>query len=172
MLKLIGALLIISGCGYAGFTIAKKYRNRPRELHYLRSALQMLETEIAYGATPLPDALELVAARCAKEVAELFSQTREALLSGEGVTAGEAWERALKKFYTHSAINAGDAAILRALGMSLGISDREDQIKHLHLAQEQLKIEIAKAEEEAAKNVKLYNYLGFLGGLSIVIVFI
>ncbi len=172
MLKLIGALLIVGACGYTGFAVAKKYRLRPKELRFLRSALQMLETEIAYGATPLPDAFELVAARCDKSVAALFALTKELLVGGDGITAGEAWNEALNRFQRKSALNSGDAAILRSLGVNLGISDREDQIKHLHLAQEQLRTEAAKAEDEAAKNVKLYNYLGFLGGLTIVLIFI
>jgi stage III sporulation protein AB len=59
---------------------------------------------------------------------------------------------------------------LRSLGSSLGISDRADQIKHLTLAMEQIKLENIKAEDEAARNVKLWNYLGFLGGLVIVMI--
>ncbi|KUK81824.1 MAG: Putative thioredoxin [Pelotomaculum thermopropionicum] len=60
--------------------------------------------------------------------------------------------------------------ILRNLGSSLGISDRDDQIKHLHLAMEQIRAETVAAEEEAARNVKLWSYLGFLGGLLLVLV--
>ncbi|MTI79979.1 MAG: stage III sporulation protein AB [Firmicutes bacterium] len=172
MLKIIGALVILCSCGYAGFSVARDYQRRPKDLRYLQSALQMLETEISYGATPLPDALEQVANRCDKSVAQLFLETRNRLLSGDGITAREALDDTLKKFSRNSAIKNSDASVLRALGTSLGISDREDQVKHLQLAREQLRIEAAKAEEEAAKNVKLYNYLGVLGGLTIILIFI
>ncbi|MBM7855480.1 stage III sporulation protein AB [Desulfohalotomaculum tongense] len=172
MLKLFGAVMVLCACGYAGFSMARNYQQRPKELRCLQSALQMLETEISYGATPLPDALEQVARRSESSVAGLFALTREQLLNGEGITAREAWDEALKQFYRSSAIKAGDAAVLKALGAGLGISDREDQVKHLRLAREQLKIETAKAEEEAVRNVKLYNYLGFLGGLTIVLILI
>ncbi len=164
--------MILSACGYAGLTVAAKYRRRPMELRYLRSALQMLETEISYGATPLPEAMDRVGQRCEAGIAALFSLTRDKLLAGEGVTAREAWDEALAHFYKNSALNRADLAVLKALGSGIGISDRLDQVKHLRLAQEQLKIEEAKAEVEAEKNVKLYNYLGFLGGLTIVIIFI
>ncbi|MEG6615890.1 stage III sporulation protein SpoIIIAB [Peptococcaceae bacterium 1198_IL3148] len=172
MLKLIGAILILLACGYAGFSVARRYQQRPKDLRYLQSALQMLETEITYGATPLPEALETVGLRCQKSVAPLFKTTQAHLLNGEGITAREAWEDAVGQYYRNSAINNSDLTVLKNLGANLGISDREDQVKHLHLAMEQLKIEAAKAEEEAVKNVKLYNYLGFLGGLTIIIIFI
>ncbi|MBO8137305.1 MAG: stage III sporulation protein AB [Desulfotomaculum sp.] len=172
MLKLIGAALILCACACTGFSVARDYRRRPVELRLLQSALQMLETEISYGATPLPDALEQVGKRCESTVSSLFMITSQNLLKGEGITAGEAWEEALKKFHRKSSLKTSDLEVLRVLGSSLGISDREDQVKHLRLAREQLKIEAAKAEEEAAKNVKLYNYLGFLGGLTIILIFI
>jgi stage III sporulation protein AB len=172
MIKLIGSLLVILACGYTGFSIAHRYQQRPKDLRYLQSALQMLETEISYGATPLPDALETISMRCEKSVALLFKKTREKLLNGGGITAREAWDDAVGQYYRHSNISTSDLTVLKNLGANLGISDREDQVKHLHLAMEQLKIEAAKADDEATKNVKLYNYLGFLSGLTIVIIFI
>lgn len=172
MLKLFGAMLIVLACGYAGFAVARRYQRRPKDLRYIQGALQMLETEITYGATPLPEAFDVVSKRCEKGVAVLFATARDNLLTGDGLTAQEAWDDALKVFCQHSAINAGDVAILKALGAGLGISDRADQVKHLHLAREQLRIEAIKAEDEATKYVKLYHYLGFLGGLTIVIIFI
>lgn len=172
MLKLLGAVLVVMACGYAGFTVARRYQRRPKDLRYLQGALQMLETEISYGATPLPEAFDLVSQRCEKGVATLFATARDRLLTGDGVTVREAWGEALEVFARHSAINASDMAVLRALGAVLGISDRADQVKHLNLAREQLRLESVKAEDEAAKYVKLYHYLGFLGGLAIVIIFI
>lgn len=172
MLKLFGAMLIVVACGYAGFAVAHRYQRRPKDIRYLQGALQMLETEITYGATPLPEALDVVSQRCEKGVAVLFATARDKLLMGDGLTAQEAWEESLQVFYQHSAITTGDLAILKALGAGLGISDRADQVKHLHLAREQLRIEALKAEDEAVKYVKLYHYLGFLGGLTIVIIFI
>ncbi len=90
--------------------------------------------------------------------------------SSSGVTAALAWENALINYYPGTALKPQDLSILRSLGSSLGISDREDQVKHLHLTMEQIKTETTGAEEEAARNVKLWSYLGFLGGLMIVMV--
>jgi stage III sporulation protein AB len=130
----------------------------------------MLETEIAYGANHMKEALEQVAARCDKAVAPLFSRAAADLSSSSGITAAAAWENSLCAFYRESTLKPQDLLILRSLGSSLGISDREDQIKHLDLAMEQVKSENIKAEEEAARNVKLWNYLGFLGGLLAVLI--
>lgn len=170
MLKLIGAAMVVAASGLSGLGIAGNYSRRPRELRTLRSALQMLETEVAYGATHLAEALVQVAGRCDRLVEPLFSRAAAELSSSSGVTAALAWENALINYYPGTALKPQDLSILRSLGSSLGISDREDQVKHLHLTMEQIKTETAGAEEEAARNVKLWSYLGFLGGLMIVLV--
>lgn len=170
MLKLVGAALVVAASGLTGMAVSNSYSRRPRELRSLRSALQMMETEIAYGATRLPEALGLVAARCDQAAAPLFAGAAAELKTMSGLTAAEAWEKSLKNYYPGTALRPQDLSILRSLGASLGISDREDQIKHLHLTIEQLTAETGAAEDEAQRNVKLWSYLGFLGGLMAVLV--
>lgn len=172
MLKFLGSVVVILSCTLIGMTIASNYRRRPEEIRALRNALQILETEIAYGATPLPDALALVAERCDNRVALLFKRASDELFTMRGVTAREAWLMAINDYYPKSALNQSDRAILQELGNALGISDREDQVKHLTLTKEQLQLAQAKAEDASAKNTKVYNYLGFLGGLTIVLILI
>lgn len=172
MLTFIGSMVVLFSCTLLGMTIASNYSRRPGEIRSLINALQMLETEISYGSTPLPEALAAVAERCDSRVAMLFSKSSEELLTMRGVTAREAWEFGLHAYYAKSTLQRSDRAVLQELGNSLGVSDREDQVKHLILTKEQLKLEQAKAEDAALKNAKVYNYLGFLGGLTIVIILI
>ncbi len=161
--------MVASG-GICGLTVAGSYYRRPRELKSLLVTLRMLESEIAYGVNPLPEALGRVACRSDKNVAPLLDRVAKELAAKSGDTAREIWERALAAFYRNSSLLPRDLLILRSLGANLGMSDRDDQLKHLHLAKEQLEQEISLAEEEAAKNVKLWSYLGFLGGLLAVII--
>jgi hypothetical protein len=50
VIKLVGAALVVASGTLGGMAVAGRYRRRPRELKSLGAALQMLETEIAYGA--------------------------------------------------------------------------------------------------------------------------
>lgn len=170
MLKLVGSAMVVAASGLTGMAVAGNYSRRLRELRSLRSALQVLETEIAYGATPLKEALAQVSDRSDQFIGPLFSRAADELSDMSGVTASEAWERALNYYYPSTALKPQDLFILRNLGSSLGVSDREDQLKHLQLAMEQIGRETIVAEEEAARNVKMWSYLGFLGGLMLVLV--
>lgn len=169
MLKIIGAVLLVSACGIAGWTVSSSYARRPAELRSFISALQMLETEIIYAATPLPDALAGIAERIDTKVAPFFRQAAAGLQPERGFSAREAWNNALEQYCSRSTLERGDMQVLRNLGNNLGISDRNDQAKHLKLALEQLKMAQARAEEAAVKNVKLWNYMGLLGGLMLVL---
>lgn len=170
MIKLVGAAMVVASGTLGGMAVAGRYSRRPRELKSLGAALQMLETEIAYGANHMKEALEQVAARCDKAVSPLFRMAAAELSTASGISAASAWGNSLEVYYRTSALKPQDLIILRSLGSSLGISDRADQIKHLTLAMEQIKSENVKAEDEAARNVKLWNYLGFMGGLTVVLI--
>ncbi|MDT3698179.1 MAG: stage III sporulation protein SpoIIIAB [Thermincola sp.] len=170
MLKLIGACLTLAACASFGFTWAGLYEKRPRQIKGLEGALQLLETEIIYGATPLPEAMEEVALRCDSEIAVLFRRTAGELRKMEGLTGGEAWQKAINDFFPGTALNKQDILILQRLGSSLGISDREDQAKHLTLTKSQLAAAAVQAEMTAKKSATVYRYLGVLGGLLLVLV--
>lgn len=170
MLKAIGICLTVVSCGGLGLVWARNYEQRPSQLMALESALQLLETEIIYGATPMEDAMELVANRCDKEIRSLFEKTADQLKKMNGITAGEAWNKALEKFYPETALNKSDYYILKRMGAVLGCSDREDQTKHLELTKSQLKMAAKQAEALARKNAGMFKYLGFLGGLFLVLI--
>ncbi len=169
MIKIIGALLAVASCGGIGITVAQHYIQRPKQLKALQSALQMLETEIVYGATPLPEAMGNVGRNCDPCLKGLFNAAKQYLDSGEGLTAGEAWLLALEKYRHDLFFNRDDIEILRRIGSFLGGSDRDDQRKHLQLTREQIKFEIIRAEEAAARSGNVWRSLGFLFGLILVL---
>lgn len=169
MLKLIGGLLVVASSGLAGWWVSRGYARRPVELRQFIAALQLLETEITYAATPLPEALDRVAEQVGAPASSFFRQISRDLGAHTGCSAREAWHAALGAHGPGSALSPGDLAVLGGLGNSIGISDREDQGKHLRLAAEQLKTALVAADDAAAKNVRMWNYMGLLGGLIIVL---
>ncbi len=169
VMKLLGSLILLFSCGGMGFLIARNYRARPRELRALKSAFQILETEIAYSLTSLPQALEKVARSGDLKIYSIFENTRELLISGEGYTPAEAWEEGLRKYFSYLALTDTDREILSFFGKCLGASDRNDQIKHIRLVVEELSRQGINAEQEEQKNSKLWTYMGVLTGLVLIL---
>jgi len=152
-----------------GFIMAGYYQHRPKTLRNFQTAFSMLETEINYGQTPLPEALERVGNRCDPIISSFLKRVRELLLSLEGYTASEAWEISLNELRSQMPLNDSDFEILISFGKYLGSSDKEDQVRNLKMAMSQLKQQENLAVEEKNKNEKLWKYLGVLTGLTLVL---
>lgn len=170
MIKLIASALIVLSGGMAGLIAAHSYASRPQQLKTFRYALRMLETEISYGGTPLPEALLRIGNRTGGCIGEFFVAVSSLLNDKNGPSSGEAWEICLGDLEEEASLSPEDLDILRSFGYTLGISDREDQIKNLRLTQEQLKNQEANAEKLRESNQRMWKTLGFLGGLAVVFI--
>lgn len=169
MMKLLGAIIIIAASTLYGLYRASMFAERPRQIRGLIHGLNRLSTEIGYGSTPLPDALAKLAGQMKKPLAELFSSIADKLQPGMSVTVKEAWQTTVDAMWSRTAMKRSEKEALLELGQSLGVSDREDQLKHLQLAVKQLQHEEAEARDEQLKYEKLCRSLGVLGGALIVI---
>lgn len=167
--KLVASALVVGGTASIGFLTAGALRRRPVELRALQTALQILATEVGYGATPLPRALARVSHAVGGPAGRLCAVAAEELRSGGGGGAHEAWLRALESVFPESAWRRSDLEVLAALAPCLGASHREDQLRHLRLCQERLAAAEEEAWREARERARLAEYLGVLGGLLLVL---
>lgn len=172
MIKLLGAVLILVAGTLIGFQQAAKFAERPRQLRQLAHALQRLETEIGYGHTPLPEALDRTAAATASPIAALFRSAAEELKGEEGLSFQECWERSVQACWIETSMKTSEKAIMLRLGSTLGISDKEDQMKHLRLALLQLRSEEDAARDDQGRYEKMWKSLGALLAVLIIILMV
>ncbi|MFC4769142.1 stage III sporulation protein SpoIIIAB [Effusibacillus consociatus] len=170
MVKLIGSVLFVMATTGLGLWKAASYSERTKELHQLITALQMLETEISYGATPLPEALTRIGSRIAGKIGLLLSDTGFALSQGDGRSAGQIFQEQVLRWSPKLHLKTEDQEILCTFGHTLGNSDRLDQIKHIHLTCKRLAAEETTARDERDRLGKMWKYLGALMGLAAVII--
>ncbi|MFD2611870.1 stage III sporulation protein SpoIIIAB [Paenibacillus gansuensis] len=169
MIRLVGAVIVVAAGTLFGFAQASKYANRPKQIRQLIQALQRLETEIHYGFTPLPEALQSLSAQVPEPLAALFRTASGKLRETEGMTAAEAIQGAIEEVWTRTALGKPERQVVRQLGFTLGISDRDDQIKHVKLAMNQLQSEEAAAREDQKRYEAMWKSLGALGGALVAI---
>lgn len=167
-IKMMGGILVVAATSWIGLETAQRFQRRPRQLREIQSSLQMLETEISYVLTPLPKAMETIARSIDGLTGNFFAVVRHQIINNPG-SIREAWSKGMEYLREHGALSECDENILRNFGSTLGISDRQDQIKHLKLVMAQLANAETSAWEEKAKNERMFKALGLLGGLAIVI---
>lgn len=169
MLKLIGITFILGATTLSGFLWAARYASRPRHIRQFRTALQRLETEIHYGATPLPAALAQIAKPLRGPVGKCLANVADRLIHDEDPSLIACWKKGLLSHWDETSLQSSEKDILMQFGVTLGVSDREDQVKHIRLAISQLEAEEENAIMEQRKYEKLCRTMGVLLGALIVI---
>ena len=172
LIKIIGGLLIVTASGLTGILFSNRLSIRHRELKHLRRFMQMLETEVTYGATPLPAALMNISNKTEGLISNFFVSISESLTERSFYTVRDAWTYAAEAVLAESAFLRADIELIKSFGDILGCSDREDQKKHFELFYLQLKLQEDAAQEEINRSAKMYRSLGFLLGIAVFVVLI
>lgn len=168
MMKLIGAALVLVSSTGLGFKIARDYRERPRQLRAMMHSLRLLQAEIEYSVTPLPQALGQVAQRSQSPVKHVFETAAQRLEQGD-TSVLVAFQDGLTVSRSKSAYKPEDYEVLDDFLKTLGLSDRVNQSRQLQVTLNRLEGLEREARESQRKNERLWQYLGVLTGLLVVI---
>lgn len=171
IMKMIGAIVIVLAMTLFGLRTASLYRERPRQIRALKRAITLLQAEIEYQLTPLPQALERVASRSAQtshQLERLFKQVRADLLSG-GMTVSEAFRASLARLEQESALSPSDCEAVLGVAETLSTLDRDHLDTQFQLSLDALTQAETEALEQGNKNARLWQYLGLLSGVMIVV---
>jgi stage III sporulation protein AB len=169
VLKLSLSICIFLLSSYIGFVYGETFRKRQNQLKEILKALTILENDVMYGTTPLPEALNNLSHKVCKPLSNFLEAIANRLIKGdvESVYQGMLEEFGLleKEFY----LNEDDKKVMGDFFKSLGESGVYGQEKIFILAIEGIKMNLKDADESAKKNIKLYRYLGVCLGAMIII---
>lgn len=168
VMKIVAMVVIISATTLVGIGRAKRYRERPRQIRQLIFALQIHRSEIGYGTTLLPDIWLKLGRRLAYPINQLYGQAYE-IYHAQQCDTLTAMTKSIDLVTSKLCLEQDETEVITFLGKQLGRSDRVEQEKYLALAMTELTRLETHASEEAVKYVRLWNALGFLSGLMIVI---
>ncbi len=172
IIKAGGALCVVTATFLWGEFKARSLTLRLHQLQQFQQALHILSAEISYTVTPLPMAFSNISKGIKGTVGEIFSRAGILMQKHGDISAREAWQQALDDLFAESYFSEEDRRILEQLGNSLGMADREGQLKQIKLVSGLLKSALNEALERRNRNERMWRYLGLVGGLVLVIVFI
>jgi len=167
----LAAGLIIVSSSAAGFLVAGSYIQRVQLLRELIRFLQLLESEIQYARTTLPRLLAAQAPLFSGAVGRFLAALQRGLEAGSGDSFSAIWDRELA-ILADNGLPPAVLGDLRSWGAVLGSSDADEQSKQIKLLLARLEQAHTEAEQERAKNVRLWQYLGFCTGLLLVLLLI
>lgn len=172
LVKLIASSILLFASGAIGYLISLRYSLRVKEISTFIIALNNLEAEILYYSNSLPLSMKRIAFKIDSSVSSFFLDTYESLSSMKGYTIEEAWKASVLKNYKKTSLTKEDIQIIIDFGKDLGIGNKEIQKNYFIYTKNLLEEQRKKAKKEKEVNSRLYNRLGFLIGLVIVIILI
>ena len=160
MIKLIGAIFLITAGAMTGIYRSCALTQRVRLLEEYITLINEIETQIRYSAQPLYQMLESMSNK------NSIGGFLHKLLSHAQADAdfSQAWERAVDAIENNTGITKQDRAIIREFGAGLGKTDIDGQISHCKLCMTAAQNNLENARKEKETKTKLYRSLGVLGG--------
>lgn len=169
MVKIIMIITIFSIFTLVGYIYGESFRKRFMNLQECYKIILLLQNEVVFNTTPLPEALFDVAKKSKEPFNELISNASNELLYGEIGNVFVAFKKNYKLYEENLYLNKSDKDVLSDFLRSLGDSGVYGQEKIFNLVLGNLKLNIKEAGEESKKNTKLYRYLGMCFGAMIAI---
>ncbi len=167
-LKYILLFFVFIASSSIGKVISEKYKLRLEELEEIKNSLNIFKTKIRFTYSPIGEIFDEIGQQTKNRTIEkIFKTARNNL---EKSSASKAWKEALEE--TSSNMKKEDIDVLLNLGKLLGTSDLDGQISQIELTQNFLETQLKQAQEEKQKNEKLYQKLGSIVGLVVVIILI
>lgn len=169
MLKFIGCIMILIGCSSMGVKYSKILSYRTKDLKSLQKAIMILENEIMYIYTPVPEAFEKVSHSISGCIGEIFGMASEKLCTNKCNNVFDAIESSMNYCKKNTYIENKDGEILLDLSRSLGQWDIDAQKNLFKLTKENIKDNLFESREIEKKQGKMFKVLGISLGATICI---
>lgn len=169
ILKWIGALCVIGGCGGVGFTMAAAHRWEERTLRSLVAALDYMACELQFRLTSLPELCRQAGKESRGVVGTVFSNLARELDSQIAPNADACMYAALAR--TEGLPRETEKA-LRLLGAGLGRFDLPGQLQGLEQVRGHCRRALENLSKDRDQRIRGYQTLGLCAGAALAILFV
>lgn len=165
----IGAGLVFLTCGSLGFSIAAEYRKEIQTLRSLITLLDMMECELSYRLTPLPEL-------CRKSAAGLSGGVRRVMLAFarelEQQICPDAGACMGYVLNSTKGLTPSGQKYLKKLGISLGRFDLAGQLTAINALREECALALGDMNRDRQQRLRGYQTLGLCAGAALVILLV
>lgn len=168
-IKLIGAVLIIAGCGGYGWMMANHHRKETEALRQLISVLDHMHSELEYKLTPLPALCRDMEQVTDGYIGELLGRLGRVLEAQAFTNVPDAMKEAVKETKGLPTMAANQ---LLSLGKTLGRFDLPGQLRGIQSCRMDCCHQLENLEHNQAQRLRSYQTLGFCAGLALAILLV
>ena len=168
-IRILGAFLIIAGCGIFGFTIAASYVYQEKCLKEFLNCLRFMRNDLEYRLTPLPELCRCTALQTKSLMRRFFTYLAQELEDQIAPDAGYCVTAALNKVQ-----NLPDSVrnLIRNWGRELGRFDAAGQINSIENSIGECSRLLEKINGNKESKIRNYKTLSLCAGAALAILFI
>jgi stage III sporulation protein AB len=170
VLRLIGAVLLLSSGGLLGMGACNQLGARVHCLQALDGALERMERELAFHLTPMPELLSRLAKSTPGPAGMLFGQCLAGFNRLEECGLAGLWREAVET--AQLPLGREELDLLKGLGEVLGRYDGAGQQEAVGAVRTELLQYLRCAEEERTRLGRVYGTLGLTAGAFLVLLLV
>lgn len=170
--KLLGGLFILGSSSAMGMSFARRLREQEAWLMEIKKVLLLLNGELNYNKTPLPEALRMISARHKGYLSVFLEEVGDSLMKRSGRTLCEVWQDALEDLFRHSPLSKYQKQEFMLLYECFSGTDEDARNHTLSFYLKRLEAEIEQLEQTGKDKAYLYRMLGMLAGLFLLVLII
>lgn len=170
MLKVIGAVMILTGCAGTGLWYRSRFLGRITALRQLSGILELLCSEIRYGRETLPECCGHAASRLPEEYRGAFRRIAERMRENTGESFAAVFAGETGKLLDSLPLKEADRQEFLRFATQGSFADGQMQLRVIEQSREQLLKTVAVLESESADKCRMAIGLGAMSGLMIILV--
>ena len=167
--KLLGAVLIITGCGVFGYAQSASYRKEEQLLRQFIAALDYMQCELQYRMTPLPELCRQTAAEGRGLISRFLGSLAQEMEKQVQPCVADC---VTETIYGIGPIPNRLLESFQHFGNSLGRFDVAGQIKELEFVRTYCRDEVTRMSENRDTRLRGYQTLGLCAGAALAIIFV
>lgn len=167
--KLLGAALVVLGCGGFGFSMAAYHRREEQELHQFLLALEWMEWELSCRLTPLPELFVGAAKTVNGPVRSVLDDIARKLETQLAPDAAVCVQNVLTD---HVELCDSLRTCFSELGTSLGRFDLPGQLQGIRSVASRASRTLEERSAGRSQRLRSYQTLGLCAGAALAILFL
>lgn len=170
MLKGIGSVMILAGCFGLGILCRERLNGRIRALQLLMDVLELLEGEIRYGRSVLPECCRRVGEQTGGAFGAALSEVAERMQENEGDSFSEIFTDTVGRELEEMPLKKEDRDIFFQFASPGGFAEGQMQQRAMEQSRERLGKTKEKLERESAEKGRIAVGLGAMSGLLLILI--
>lgn len=171
-MKIIGAVLIVGSGIYLSGNITMAMKRRLQELYALKTLMVLLEGDISYSISTLPECFLEISEKVDSPFDEWLHSLGNQLLNYEVGGFESIFQASIQTLKRDSYLRQEDMELILNLSGLLGFLDKDMQCNLVKLTRSRIEETIVQVEKGMKNQTKIIHTVGVLIGILIVIILI